>query len=112
VVKRGGEPGVHSVTSLTGRREFCVNVVGIGSQLKISRMARIALRRQPLELSCRGALVAGIAFQSRMSAHQREAVEVILNRLYRDVPAIHGVALFTIGAELSPVNVRVAIRTS
>ena len=54
----------------------------------------------------------GIAFQSRMSAHQREAVEVILNRLHRDVPAIHGVALFTIGAELSPVNVRVAIRTS
>ena len=39
VVKRSGEPGVHSVASLTGRREFCVNVVGIGSQLKISRMA-------------------------------------------------------------------------
>ncbi len=39
VVKRSGEPGVHSVACLTGRREFCVNVVGIGSQLKISRMA-------------------------------------------------------------------------
>ena len=46
-----------------------------------------------------------------MSAHQREAVEVILNRFHRDVPAIHGVALFAIGAELSPVNVSVAIRT-
>jgi len=55
--------------------------------------------------------VAGIAFQSRVSAHQREAVEVILDRLHRDVPAVHRMALFAIGAELPPVNVSVAIRT-
>ncbi len=63
-----------------------------------------------LKLSCRGALVAGIAFQRRMSTHQRKAVKVILNRLHRNVPAVHRVALLAIGAELSPVDVSVAIR--
>jgi hypothetical protein len=39
VVKGGIKPRVHSVACLAGRSEFCVNVVGIGSQLKILRMA-------------------------------------------------------------------------
>jgi len=45
-----------------------------------------------------------------VGAYQREAVEMILNGLYRDVPAVHGVALLAVGAKLPPVNVGVAVR--
>ncbi len=73
-------------------------------------MAGIAGGRQPYKLPSRSTLMAGIAIQSGMRAHEREAIEVILNRLDQDGPAVHRVALLAVGAELPAVNICVAIR--
>jgi len=72
-------------------------------------MAGNAGRRQPLELADRGALVAGIAIQRGVRADQREAVQVLVDLLHRDVPSLDVVALLAVGAHLALVNVRVAI---
>jgi len=72
-------------------------------------MAGNAGRRQPLELADRGALVAGIAIHGGVRADQGEAVQVLVDLLHRDVPALHVVALFAIGAHLALVKIRVAI---
>ncbi len=102
---------------LASRREMRAHVVWYApakrlGALKILRMAWIARRRQPLELSCRGALMAVIALQRCMRAQQREAVEVILNCLHGYVPPVHRMALFAVRAHLPPMNVGVTIRAS
>jgi hypothetical protein len=45
-----------------------------------------------------------------MSPCQRKAVEVILNGLYRDTPAVYRVALLAVCAKLAAVNVGMAVR--
>ena len=42
-----------------------------------------------------------------MCTHQRKAVLVVLNRLHRDGPALHGVTLLATPAELAAVDIRV-----
>ena len=65
-----------------------------------------------MELPHGGAFVTGVALQRGVRAHQRETILVILNLLHRDLPSLDAVALFATGAELSLMNVRVAIGTS
>jgi len=50
-----------------------------------------------------------LALQDGMRAEQRESVEVLLNRLDRNLPAEDGMALGAVLAELSAVNVGVTI---
>jgi len=45
-----------------------------------------------------------------MRAKQRESVEVLLDRLIRDIPTGDGVALGAVGPHLTPMNVGVAVR--
>ena len=45
-----------------------------------------------------------------MRAKQRESVEVLLDRLIRDIPTGDGVALGAIGPHLTAMNVGVAVR--
>ena len=53
--------------------------------------------------------MAFVALYHRVRAEQREAIEVIVDRLHRHVPAINCVALRAVSAHLSAVNVGVAI---
>jgi len=77
---------------------------------EISLMARVARGREALELSDRRVLMAGIAIQGRMRTDQREAVDVLIDLLNRDIPTFYRVALLAICPHLPLVNVGVAIR--
>jgi hypothetical protein len=61
-------------------------------------------------LSDRSAFVTLLAFHHSVCTKQRKPVEVLLDRLNRDVPAAHRVALGAVGAHLTAMNIRVAIR--
>ena len=54
--------------------------------------------------------MAFLAFHDRVRAEKRKPVEVLLNRLHRNLPAEDGVALRAVAAELRAMNVGVAIR--
>jgi hypothetical protein len=118
MVKRSTEPGVHSVTLLAVLwRKLgagCEVVRNCGAErcrvLEIFRVAGIALRRQPCKLADRSLLVAVIALQRGVCAHQREAVKVVLNCLSGNSPPVHGMALLAVGPELPPVNIGMAVR--
>lgn len=84
-------------------------MVGL-SVLILLGMAGITLGRQPLELADGCALVAGLAIQGRMRAHQRETVLVLVDLLDRNLPSLHCMALIAGGAELPLVDIRVAVR--
>src|SRR6185437_13657552 len=84
-------------------------MTGPGRSLEIFCVTREARGRESLELPNRRALVASVAIERRMRSHQREAVLVVLDLLYRDLPSLHRVALLAVGAELAFVNVGVAV---
>ena len=85
-------------------------MVGVAGALEFFRMAGIALRREPLELSRGGSRMAGFAINGSVRANQREAVLVVTDRRYRYLPALDGVAGLAVRAELAAVNVRMAVR--
>ena len=72
-------------------------------------MTGVALRRHCLELAAGCALVAGIAIDGCVGSGQREAVVVLLHLLNRNLPSADGVALLAVGAELTLVNVGMAV---
>ena len=49
-------------------------------------------------------------FHNCVLAEEWKSIEVLLNRLHRNLPAQHRVALRAVAAELRAVNVRMAIR--
>ena len=78
--------------------------------LKLRHVTGRASSRESLVLADGGALVTLVALHHRMRTEQRKPVEVILNGLHRNIPTAHRVALGTIGAELTAMNIRVAVR--
>ena len=78
--------------------------------LKIRHVTGRARSGESHILSDGSALVTLLALHHRMRAEQWKPVEMILNGLHRHVPAVHRVALGTIGAELTAMNIRVAVR--
>lgn len=52
-----------------------------------------------------------VAFHNRVRAQQREPVEVVFDRLHRNIPARGSVALGAVCAHLTAVKIRVAVRT-
>src|SRR5579863_5991452 len=97
------------MAGLTVRGEGRGDVVGIGGVLKIPGVAGVALSGKTLELARGRARVASLAVDCGMRADQREAILVVLDGLYGDVPALHRVTLLAIRAHLPPVNVCVAV---
>jgi len=73
-------------------------------------VAGIASGRQADELPGSRILVAIFALYEGMRANQRESILVILNRLQRNLPAFHRVAVRAIGSELAAMYVGVALR--
>jgi len=109
VVKLGVQPVVCGVTALTSGRELGGNVVRVGSRLKICQVAGDARRRHDLELAVGAVLVAGIAVNRCVGTGQRETIVVLLNIFNSDSPSADGVALLAIRAQLSLVNIGVAV---
>lgn len=73
-------------------------------------MAGITRGGQSLELShCRAGMTR-ITVQRGMRADEREAVQVLIDLLDRNVPPLDRVALLAIGAHLALVNVGVTVR--
>ena len=113
VVKGRPQPTVELVATLTiagGKRRSRRSVRRIRGALPVFQVARIAGRRKSQELPRRRLLVALLARHGGVRAKQWKAILVILHLLYRDIPALHRVALLAIRSHLPPVNVRVAIR--
>lgn len=110
VIKLGTEPRVHAVARLASRGETGGGMVGIGGLLELGGMATDAIGGESLELAHRRILVAAVALQQCMRSHQRKAVEVLLHGLHPDPPALYRVAIFATGAELAPMDIRVAVR--
>ena len=112
MVELCAHPVVHRVTLFASGGQIQLHVIETGRPGvdEISLMARVACGREALELSDRRVLMAGIAIQGRMRTDQREAVDVLIDLLNRDIPTLHRVALLAICPHLPLVNVGVAIR--
>jgi hypothetical protein len=113
VIELYAKPTVEIVAALAiGDRKIRAGsgVIGIRGVLPILQVARVALRRKPVENSGGELRVAGVALHSGMRAEKREAILVIPHLLHRDVPTLDGVALRAIRTHLPAVNVRVTVR--
>jgi hypothetical protein len=78
--------------------------------LKIRHVARIAIGRKPQVVSRSRVLMALFALHNSVLAEEWKSIEVLLNRVHRNLPAQHRVALRAVAAELGAVDVRMAIR--
>jgi hypothetical protein len=86
-------------------------VIDALSLLILRLMASDALRAQArVDARC-GSAMAGVARNRRVSAQQREAIQVVLDRSGGDPPSLNRVAVLTLSAELTPVKIRVTGRT-
>lgn len=108
------EPGVETLmASLALVRWETRRGLGVGRRcrvLPIIHVAGLARCRKSQELPDSGALVTLVALHHGVRAQQRKSVEVLLDRLIRDIPTRHGVALGAIGSHLTAMNVGVAVR--
>ena len=109
VVKGCTQPGVDGVALLALDGESGGHVIRRVGLLVGVLMARVALDRQPLELSDRLAFVAVRAIQSGVSSYKRKAVLVLADSLQDEVPAFYCVALLAVCAHLAAVDVGVAV---
>jgi len=77
--------------------------------LIIRHVARFACRRKPQVISRSSIFVTLLAFHYCVRTEQGKPIEVLLNRLDRNIPAENRVAFSAIRAELAAVNIRVTI---
>lgn len=111
MVKLRIEPCVHAVTGFARGRESRRNMIqNLG--LEILLVAGIARCRKSGELAHRRVLVAIVALQHRVRTNQREAVLVIANLRKRSLPSPHRVAALAVGAELTAMDIGMAISAS
>ena len=112
VIELGVQPVVKRMAARAVRGGKCGSgrwMHRIRGLLPIRQVAGRAGRRKPQVISDRSILMALLAFHDGVRAEQRKPVEVLLNRLDRHLPAENRVALRAVRAELSAVNVGVAI---
>ena len=111
---RRTQPGVEArmarLALVRGEFRRGAGVCGRRRALPILHVAGGACCRKSQVLSDGCALVTLLAFHHRVRSEQRKSVEVLLDRLSRDIPTAHRVALGTIGAELTAMNISVAVR--
>ena len=103
------QPGIGSVAEIAARRESARDMTRVGRRLEIRGVAGIALGRHRLKMAAGSAFVAGVAVHGRVRSGERKAIVVLLDLLHADLPSLHGMALLAVGAQLSAVNIRVAV---
>jgi len=84
-------------------------VVRVGCPRKVSLVAGVARRGHCLELAVGPALVAGITVDRCVGTGQRETIVVLLHIFNSDGPSADGVALLAIRAQLTLVNIGMAV---
>ena len=112
MVELGVQPGIERMARGAIRKSKLRSgrlVRRIRRLLPIRHVARQACRRKPQIISNCGVLVTLLALDYGVRTKQRKSIEVLLNRLDRDLPALNSVALGALAAELSAVNVGVTI---
>ena len=109
VVKLGIQPVVCRVTTLARGGELGRNVVRVGSVLKLRLVTGEARRGHRLKFAVGAALVAGITVDGCVGTGQRETIVVLLHIFNGDGPSADGMALLAIGAQLTLVNIGVAV---
>jgi len=82
VIEFGSEPGVHAVTLLAGSGKTGGGMIGIRGLLELRRVTAEAIGGEPLELAHGRILMAAVALQQGVRAHQWEAVEMLLDVLH------------------------------
>jgi hypothetical protein len=97
------------MTRLASLRELGRYVIGIGGFLKIRLVAGNTSSRESLELPHCRSLVAVLALHRGVRPQQWKAVLMILHLLDGVIPALHRVALRTVGAHLPLVDVSVTV---
>jgi len=113
MVELRAHPVVHAVALFTSGGQVERDVIdadGLGVN-EVLLMAGVTHRGQALELADRSTLMTGIAVDSSVGADERETIKVLIDLLNRNVPSLHGVALFAVGPHLALVNIRVAVGT-
>jgi len=113
MVELRAHPVVHAVALFTSGGQVERDVIdadGLGVS-EVLLMAGVTHRGQALELADRSTLMTGIAVDSSVGADERETIKVLIDLLNRNVPSLHGVALFAVGPHLALVNIRVAVGT-
>src|SRR6266478_4161978 len=108
-------PTIERVTLFASEWEICRHVIRDAraqrrSSLKIRQVAGRTSSRESQVLSDSGALVTLLAFHHCVRSQKRKSVEVLLDRLNRDVPTQDSVALGAVGAKLTAMNIGVAVR--
>jgi hypothetical protein len=109
VIELSSCPCVHAMALLTTSRKGSSEVIGQSGLLIGLGVTGVTLCRQSLELAGGRSFVAGIALQYSVRSNQRKAILVVLNGLYRDVPAFYGVTLLALGTHLSAMDVGMAV---
>ena len=108
VIELCAQPVIHPVTLRAISRELKLRVIRL-RRLKLVRVAAIAIGRHGGVVTQRTILVTGVTFDGGVRAHQREPVVMLLDLLRLHGPATNRVALLTIRAQFSSMNIRVAI---
>jgi hypothetical protein len=109
MVKLGVQPGIGAVTLFASGGKAGGYMAGSGGGLILLGMAGIALCGQTLKLSGGRSFVAGGAIQRCVGSHQGKAVLVLVDLLGGNLPALYAVALLATGAELTLVDIGMAI---
>jgi len=112
VVELCVEPGISRMAGLAGCGEVQGFVIRLRGLLIVGCMTGKAGCGKACELAHRFSFVAVSALQQGVCTQQWKAVLMLLDLLGLDLPALHRVTLLTIGPELAPVDICVAIRTT
>ena len=112
VIKPRAHPVVHGVALFTGGGKIQGHVVQPGGFRvdEISLVAGHTRRRKTLELAYCGALVTGVAGDGCVRTNQGEAIQVLIDLLDGNIPALYRVALLAVGAHLALVDICMAGR--
>jgi hypothetical protein len=112
VIKPRAHPVVHGVALFTGGGKIQGHVVQSGGFRvdEISLVTGHTHRRKTLELAYCGALVTGVAGDSCVRTNQGEAIQVLIDLLDGNIPALYCVALLAVGAHLAFVDICVTGR--
>jgi len=110
VIEFGTLPAVEAMAALAIGGQIGRQVRGGSRLLKVGQVATYAISTQAVEDSYGCLAMAGIAWNSGVSAKQREAIEMVLHCVECDAPATHRVAILASPAKLAPVDIGMAIR--
>jgi len=108
VVEPGSGKPVDVVALVALGRKVGGAVIQRAGAFIVEPVARVTGRIQAGEDTAGGNSVAGLALRGGVGADQREAIEMLADRLDCDAPSVNRVAILAVCAELAPMDVGMA----